>query len=196
MNKLTSKCVFDSTSLSMATITYIFVRCSLYIFFREHFAAVPSGMGFDNLGQIFQEDEPFRTEKALCFETRDVVHLILDFSQSSRWRLYAKVGDLDEEDYDDLSAAEEADKLTAVFDHVQPGSYRLAVSLFSPMDALIIESCKIHGVEDAEFFQELKQYALTEEAEEEETVEVVPVENEDADTNQELPATGLLVLYF
>jgi len=150
---------------------------------KDHFAAIPSGMGFNNLGEILVEDEPFRKEKDLQFGTREAVHLILDYSDSVRWRLYSKVGDLDEEDYDDLSKAEDAGKLIAVFDRVPPGSYRLAVSLFSSMDALIIEHCRIHGVDDAEFHQELKQYALTEEAEEEEQVEVVPVDPQNEAVN-------------
>eukprot|EP00483_Globobulimina_turgida_P008388 UN08405 len=40
---------------------------------------------------------------------------------------------------------------------MSPGSYRLAVSLFSQMNALIIESCKIHGNDTASFYQELKK---------------------------------------
>lgn len=149
-------------------------------------------MGFDNLGNVFHEDEPFRRENALQFGTRDVVHLILDFSDSSRWRLYAKVGDLDEEDYEDLMAAEQTKKLTSVFDHVQPGSYRLAVSLFSFMDALIIENCKIHGVEDAEFYQELKQYALTEDAKSDEPIKVQTPMEEQTPVVEEQPVSGLL----
>merc|ERR1712176_1062878 len=105
----------------------------------------------------------------LRFESRDVVHIILDYADSFYWKLYAKVGDIEESDYDDLAHAAANGHICCVFDTINPGSYRLAVSLFSQMDALIIESCKIHGSEQANFYQELKSYskgnANTEESE-------------------------------
>merc|ERR1712048_1087755 len=109
-------------------------------------------------GNIFNGGQ-VRKDDSLRFETRDVVHIILDYADSFYWKLYAKVGDIDESDYDDLAHAAANGHICSIFDAINPGSYRLAVSLFSQMDALIIESCKIHGSEQANFYQELKSYS-------------------------------------
>merc|ERR1711879_704840 len=96
---------------------------------------------------------------------------------------YGNVGGVEEADYDNLSTAKD---LTTVIDKVAPGSYRLAVSLFSMMDAVIIESCKIHGVDDAEFYEELKakQYELTEDTQSEEPLKVDSVRTEEAKSTE------------
>eukprot|EP00484_Ammonia_sp_Unknown_P029435 CAMPEP_0197034114 /NCGR_PEP_ID=MMETSP1384-20130603/12315_1 /TAXON_ID=29189 /ORGANISM="Ammonia sp." /LENGTH=819 /DNA_ID=CAMNT_0042463999 /DNA_START=39 /DNA_END=2498 /DNA_ORIENTATION=- len=148
----------------------------------DAFAFSSTGYGFDNLGNILHEKKVDHA-KSLQFEKRDVVHIILDYSNSLNWVLYAKVGDIDEEDYEDLS---NSTKITTVFSKITPGSYRLAVSLYS-MDALVIESCKIHGSEHAEFYQELKSYSTNNKHEEQEDEKD---EQLDDNNKQSVPATS------
>merc|ERR1712154_664690 len=101
------------------------------------------------------------TNSNLQFYSRDVVHVILDYSNPNNWIFYAKVGDIEEEDYDDLLSSNK----------INPGSYRLAVSLYSQGDTLVFESCKIHGNEEAEFYQELKSFITDTRTEKEEQEE-------------------------
>merc|ERR1719206_6485 len=129
---------------------------------EEPFTNSQHGFGFDNRGQILHDGKELRTHDELKFEYRDVIHVILDYSSDAhKWAFYAKVGDLEQSDYDDMREAEKNGHVICVFDDITPGSYRLAVSLFSQRDALIIESCKIHGTDAGEFYQELKAYAET-----------------------------------
>eukprot|EP01084_Bolivina_argentea_P282411 483409_1 len=119
------------------------------------FSSAKHGFGFSNLGQVLHgDDASAATHESLHFGSRDVVHIILDYSDVNNWVFYAKVGDIEDADYDDLRH-----KITTVFDTINPGSYRLAVALYSQMDALTIASCKIHGTEQGHFYQELKSYS-------------------------------------
>ncbi len=128
----------------------------------DSFVNVAHGFGFDNLGNILNNNETVSNNKDLHFGARDVVHIILDYSKQNNWTFYAKVGDIEEEDYSDLAAAAETKKIATIFEKMNPGSYRLAVSVFSQMDSLVIESCKIHGKDTASFYQELKSYSMIE----------------------------------
>merc|ERR1712228_680181 len=127
---------------------------------QDSFASKTNGFGFDNFGNIMNGKTIVKKVDMLQFESRDVVHIILDYSDATNWKFYAKVGDIEESDYDDLKTAAVNEHIFVIFDAINPGSYRLAVSLFSQMDALIIESCKIHGSEQANFYQELKSYSV------------------------------------
>ena len=148
------------------------------------------GFGFDNLGNIINgTDNKQKDNGSLKFGSHEVVHIILDYSNPNNWIFYAKVGDIEEEWYDHLSTS---DQIITVFDKINPGSYRLAVSLFSSGDALIIERCNIHGTEQGEFYQELKSYSVgvdnnndaDQEDNDEEDKEEEEEENNDKDTEQ------------
>ncbi len=134
---------------------------------NEAFTSVNKGFGFDNLGNILHGNAVVGSEKKLEFSSRDVVHIVLDYSSMNNWVFYASVGGIEEEDYKDLKKG-----CVCVFAQIAPGSYRLAVSLFSQMNALIIESCKIHGTEQASFYQELKSYIPPQTQSQSETQEI------------------------
>ena len=140
-----------------------------------------NGFGFDNLGNIINGNI-IKNNKNLQFESRDVVHIILDYSNQNNWKFYAKVGDIDERDYENLSESQE---IQIVFNKINPGSYRLAVSLFSMSDALIIESCKIHGNENAEFYQELKNYSIDNDMENDDDNDADQEEEEEEDEEEQ-----------